>query len=85
MSHVHHQISANFVSNLPEAREVDHARIGGTACNDDLRLMLTSQLFHLIVVDQTVLRAHTILNGVEPLAGVVRSRTVGQMSASREA
>jgi hypothetical protein len=36
--HVHHEVRADFISDRAELREVDRARIGGTARDDDLRL-----------------------------------------------
>jgi hypothetical protein len=43
MRHVDEQIGADLVGDLAEAREVDDARIGGAAGDDDLRLVLDAR------------------------------------------
>ena len=82
MGHVDHQISADAVGNLAEFLEINDARIGRAARDDQLRLVFLGQAFDLIEVDQAALAAHTVLNRVKPLAGNVRRRAVGQVTTS---
>lgn len=46
--------------------------------------MLGRELGELVVIERQVLLAHAILDGVEPLAGLVRGRTVGQVATGVE-
>ena len=43
--------------------------------------MLGRQRLNLIVIDQAVLLAHTVLDGIEPLTRLVRLGAVGQVTA----
>ncbi len=54
MRHVDHQIGADRVGDLPEAREVDDARIGGAAGDDQRRLMLLGEPLDLVIIDAVV-------------------------------
>ena len=53
--HVDHQIGADRIGDLAEAREVDDARIGGAAGDDHLGLVLLRELLDLVIVDAVVL------------------------------
>ena len=85
MRHVDHQERANAVGDRLEGGEVDDARIGRAAGDDDLRLVLLGELLDLIEVDAAVLAAHAILHGIEPFAGHVGRRAMGEMAAGGEA
>src|SRR3546814_4784514 len=80
---VDQEVGADLVGDLAEAREVDEARIGRAAGDDELRLVLERQLLDLVEVDAPVVPAHAVLHGVEPLAGEVRLGAVGEMAAGR--
>ncbi len=84
MRHVDHQIGADRIRDLAELREVDDARIGGPAGDDDLRLVLGGEARNLVEIDARVLAPHAVLHGVEPLARIVGRGTVGQMPAGGE-
>ena len=77
MGHVDHEIGADGVGDGAEAREVDDARIGRAAGDDQSRLVLLGQALDLVIVDEVVVFAHAILHGVEPFAGEVRRRRHG--------
>jgi hypothetical protein len=49
--HVDPEDGADFLGHLGEALEVDAQRVGRGAGDDDLRLVLARQRFHLVVVD----------------------------------
>ena len=57
MRHVDHEIGADRVGDLAEAREIQDARIGRAAGDDELRPVLARELRHLVDVDALVLRA----------------------------
>ena len=82
--HVDHQDGADLVGDGAEAREVDDARIGRAAGDDDARLVLARQRGHRVEVDALVLAAHAVVHGLEPLAGQVGRRAVGQVPARRQ-
>ena len=53
--HVHHEVGADLVGHLANAGEVDGARIGGAAGDDQLRPFGARQPFQFVVVEQSVL------------------------------
>ena len=79
--HVHHEQGARLVGDLPEAGEVQLARVGRPARDDQLRLVLLGQRLDLVVVDQAVGLAHVVGHGVEDLARVVDPHAVRQVPA----
>ncbi len=85
MRHVDHEIGADAVGDLAEAREVDDARIGRAAGDDHRGLVLLGEPLDLVVVDAVIVGAHAVLHGVEPFAGEVGRRAVGEMAAGGEA
>jgi hypothetical protein len=85
MGHVDQQIGADLVADLAKALEVEVARVGRSAGDDQLGLMLPRQALELVMVDEMVVGAHAILNSVEPLARLGRRGAVGEMPAGREA
>src|SRR5690242_10248901 len=81
MRHIHHEESADRVSNLSEGFEVDHARIGRAPRDDELWLMLPRKTLDLVHIDQMILFAHAILDGVEPFAGLIGRSAMREMAA----
>jgi hypothetical protein len=79
VGHVHEQDGADFVSDLPEACEIEVARIGRSTGNDHFRLMFFRQAFDLVEIDQMVVLAHAILNGIEPLARLGRGGAMSEV------
>ena len=84
MRHVDHQVRANFLGDLAQAGEVDLARIGRGAGDDELRLGLQRALADGVHVDHLVLLADLVVDDVEPLAGHGDRRAVGQVAAVGE-
>ena len=71
MCHVYHQDGSNLVGYLTHAGIVPLAAIGRAAADDELRLVLEGQLFHLVVVHATGFLLEVIANGpVDDAAGV---------------
>ena len=70
MRDVHKQVGADAVRNLAKALPVDHARIGGEACDDHLRLVLQREPFDLLVVDLARCHVQAVLYGVIKLGAV---------------
>ena len=81
MRHIHQQIGPDLVGNGPHAREVEDARNGRTARDDHRRLVFQRQRLNLVIVGQQRVLPHAILHGVEPFAGLVRGRAMGQVTA----
>ena len=84
MRHVDHEIGADLVGDRSKPRKVDHARISRAAGDDDARLVLPRERSNLVEVDALIVAAHAVVNSLEPFAGEVRRRPVGQMSAASE-
>jgi hypothetical protein len=84
MRHVDQEIGADAVGDFAKALEIPGARIGGAAGDDQLRLDLLGLLGHRVHVDDLVLAPHRVVRGLEPFAGHVDRRTVGEMSAGGE-
>src|SRR5690606_27415175 len=63
-----------------ETGKVQLLRVSREARDDHFRLVLDSQGFDFVVIDQTGLRVQAILNRVVDLAGEVHAGTVGQVA-----
>ena len=85
MRHVDQQQRAHLVGDCAEAGEIEMARIGRAAGDDQLGPMLLGQPLDLVEVDQMVVAAHAVLDGVEPFARLGRRRAVGEVTAGGEA
>ena len=75
------KIGADGIGDLAEAREIDDAGIGRAAGDDQLGLVLPRQRCDLVHVDALVLAAHGVGHRLEPFAGLVDGRAVGEMAA----
>ena len=62
MRHVDHQVGADLVGDLAEAGEVDLARDGRAAGDDELRAVLGGELGDRVVVEALVLLAHAVVD-----------------------
>jgi hypothetical protein len=82
--HVDPEDRADFLGDLGEALEVDAQRVGRGAGDDDLRLVLTRQRFHLVVIDLFLL-VEAVGDDVEPLARHVQRHAVRQVAAFGQA
>jgi hypothetical protein len=83
--HVDEQIRPDAVGDLAKPGELEHAAVGRAAGDDEFRPVLRGQICHLLVVNPPVLPTDAVLNGVEPFAGLVGRRPVGQMAPGVEA
>ena len=62
---IRHQVGPHFVGDLAELGEVDHARVGAVAAENDLGLVFVCGLADGVVVDLLVLRvALVVMQGV---------------------
>jgi len=62
MSHIDHKVSPDLICNSPKGVKIDDARIGTSAGNYQLRLMLTSKKGHLIEVYKLSIRIYAIVH-----------------------
>ena len=90
--HVAEQVAADLVRNALEALVVDQSAVCTGSCDDDLRPVQHSQLFQLVVVDQTGLLVKPVWERLEvfadsadllvgELVAVGQVATVGQVEA----
>ena len=68
VSHIGQKVGAHFIGDRPEASEIDGARIGGVAANDQLGLVLTSQLANALQIELLGFGIHAVVDRLEPLA-----------------
>ncbi|MNO71754.1 hypothetical protein D3C76_626770 [compost metagenome] len=79
VSHVDEQVSADFVSDGAETREVENLRVGRETGHDHFRLVLNRQTLDFVVVDQAV-GVDAVLYGVVQLAGGGNAGAMGQVT-----
>ena len=82
--HVDQKQRANFIRNLPHAREIDDARIRASPANNQLRLFFLGKLLQLIVIDRLGFLGHAIRNDLVSLARKIQMMAVREMSAMRQ-
>src|SRR5574337_688091 len=82
MRHVDHQICTDRIGDGAKPREIDDARIGGSAGDDQLRPMLAGKTLDLVDIDLVIVAANAVLYRPEPLARHVRRGTMGEVSTS---
>ena len=75
--HVDEEKCTDFIGNGAEFRKVDLARIGRTTRDDELGFVLFGEGFNFSKIDQIVVFAHTVLDGIEPFSRLVGPRAVG--------
>ena len=75
---------ANLVGNLAHAREVDDARIGAAAADDQLGLLALGNLLQFVVVDGFGFLGHAVGDDLVGLAGEVQLMSVREVAAVRE-
>jgi hypothetical protein len=78
------QDRARLLGDLGEGGEVDGARDGRTAAEDELGAFLEGQLPHLVQVDPAGVGTDAVADGVEPLAGGRDRPAVGEVAAHRQ-
>src|ERR1700679_405077 len=82
--HVDEQKGADFVGNGAHAREVEGARVGAAAADDELGLLAAGDLGELVVVDDLGILTHAVGGDAIELAGEVELVAVGEMAAVGE-
>ena len=80
MGHVDHEIGTDRIGDLAETLPVPDTRIGGAASQNQLGLVLVREPFDLVHVEQVIVLPHPVGNDVEPLAGHIDRRAVGQVA-----
>ena len=80
VSHIHHQVSADAVSDISETLEIDAERESGSAADDDLRLVFLRETLDLFVVD-VFIGIQAVRHAAEVLAGEVEVHAVGEVAA----
>ena len=84
MGHVDQQARLHCLGNPCHAFEVDCARIGRAAGDEQRRAHLARPGLDLVVVEQPARPVHAVVMGVEPAPGEVRPGAVAEMSARCE-
>ena len=84
MGDVDDEMGADRVADFAEAGEVPMARIGRAAGHDELGLVLARERLDLAHVDALRHPVDGVGNDLEPAAGHVDRRTVGQVPARRQ-
>jgi hypothetical protein len=84
MRHVDHEIGSDLIGDLTAAAKFDDARIGGAAGDDHFRSMFLRKRAHLLIVDPVVVGPHRVRDRLEPAAGQVHRRAVGEMAPGRK-
>ncbi|MNZ69786.1 hypothetical protein D3C78_880990 [compost metagenome] len=85
VGHIDKEISADFVSDLTEAREIQGLGVSGEAGDDHFRLVFDRQALDFVVVDQAGVGVDAVLHRVVELAGEADLGTVGQVPAVGQA
>ena len=81
VGHVDHQVGADRVGDRAEALEVEDARVGAPAGEQQLRLALVGDPLDLVHVDQAVLGADLVRRDVVEAAGDVDLHPVAEVAA----
>ena len=84
VGHVDHQEGADLVGDLPEAREVEHARVGRPAGEQQLRPALLGDPLDLVHVDQVGLGRDLVGRDVVQPARHVDLHAVAEVAAVRQ-
>ena len=82
--HVDPELGAHLVGDRAERREVELARVGRPAGDDDLRLVLERLVAHDVHVDAEGLGVDAVGVGLVELAGEVELHAVGEVAAVGE-
>ena len=80
MSHIHHQICADFIRDLTETLKVNGSGISAGSGNDHLRFTLSCDLQHLIIVNYAFV-INAIRYDIEIFTGHIDRRTMCQVAA----
>src|SRR5882672_4282846 len=81
VSHVDHEVGADFICDGAHPREVEQAWIGAAATYDDLWLLALRGGFELVVVNGFGVFANLVADDAVEFAGEVELVAVGEMAA----
>ena len=81
VGHVDEEERLDIVRDLPQPREVEHARVRRRAGDDEPRPILLREPLQLVVVEHLVVLADPVRDEVVELAGEVHRRPVREMAA----
>ena len=81
VGHVYQQPGTHFIGDIAEPAPVDDTGVRRETGDDHFRLVAARQPLDFLVADLTGLGNQTILDGIVVLAGKVRRRTMGQVTA----
>ena len=84
MRHVHHQQRADAVADFAKRPEIDNARIGRAASDNQFRFVLTRKARDLFHIDPVIVLPHPIGHGLEPFARHVDRRAMGKMATGSQ-
>src|SRR5258708_5337574 len=84
MRHVDQEKCANLICNLPHASEVDDARIGAAAADDQLGAFLLRQFLQRVVVNGFGFFGYAVRHDLVSLPGKVKVMAVREMTAMRQ-
>ena len=79
--HVHQIDGANFVGDLAHAGEVDGARIGRAAADDELGLFAHGDGFHLVIVESLGFTSDAVADDAVGFAAEAELVAVGEVTA----
>ena len=85
VGHIHHKYCANLVGDVGKQLKIDSTGISGCACDQQLGLMLLSQVADLIIVDKTGFVVDIIGNDIIVLTGNIGRAAVGQVTTIGQA
>src|SRR5881398_1718472 len=84
MRHVHDEDRADLVGDAPERREIDDARVGATAADQDTGALAARDLAHLVIINPAGVFPDSVMSGAEHCPRKVHGRAVGEMAAVRQ-
>ena len=76
MRHIHHQLSADAVSNFAQPDKVKKARISASPGNQQLGLVLLGQTLHFIVIDALGFAVDAVMVKVVKLARAIQVKAM---------
>ena len=82
--HVNQKQRANFVGDLPHAREVNNSRIRAASPDDQLRTFFLRQLFQIVIINRLSLFGDAVRNDAISFAGKIQVMAMREMSAMRQ-
>src|SRR5271155_4866027 len=79
--HVYQINCADFIGDLPHAREIDDARKSAPPADDHLRTLFFGKLFEVVVIDGLGFLGYSVWNNAIGLSGEVEMEAVRKVPA----